>query len=243
MDGGLVNSAALMTPCPQFAAAADWFRQHPSIYVGVHITLNSEWESYRWRPLSTADPASGLLDTAGFLPRTVDELNGKATASTVLTEARAQVERFRRSGLTTSHLDAHMFAIRRLFPIEYLGLARECKVPALATARDVERAHASGALVFDHIAITPNEGNPADRIDILKALFEGLPEGLSCVLLHPACDTPELRAIVPKWRYRVADWIAFRDARLQAHVRSLGIQAITYRELAAALAPETAETG
>jgi len=242
MDGGLVNSASLMTPCPWFGAAADWFRRHPAMDAGVHITLTSEWEHYRWRPLSTLEPAAGLLDAEGFLPRTVEELDGKAGAFAVLAEARAQVDRFRRSGLVSSHIDAHMFAIRRLFPSEYLALAREYNVPALAEARDVQRAAEVNSLWFDHIGVTPNAGDPDDRLAIVKTLFDALPAGLSCVLLHPACDSPELRAIVPKWQHRVADAVAFRDPALLAYVQSLGIHAITYRQLGAALPPHTAET-
>jgi len=215
LDGGLVNSISLMAPCPSFHAAAEWCRHHPEMEAGLHITLNSEWESYRWRALATKE----------FLPRTLEELTG-LDASAAVAEARAQMEQFQNAGLTCTHIDAHMFALRHLFPAEYLNLAAEWQVPALAKPP------------FDHIAVAPNEGDPENRLDVLKALFDGLPPGLSCVILHPASDTPELRAIVPKWRYRVADLAAARDPRLLAHVHSLGIRLVTYR----ALPPPTAAT-
>jgi hypothetical protein len=205
LEGGLVTSLSLMAPCPSFDAAAEWCRRHPEMEAGLHITLNSEWESYRWRGLSIEE----------YLPRTLEGLK-VLDASAAVAEARAQMERFRSTGLTCTHIDAHMFAMRHRFPAEYRSLAAEWQAPALDKPP------------FDHIAVAPNEGDPEDRVEVLKALFDGLPPGLSCVILHPAVDTPELRAIVPKWRYRVADLAAARDPSLRAHVESLGIHTIKW---------------
>jgi len=61
-DCGLVSSASVMVPCPWFQQAAAICRDHPTIDMGVHLTLNSEWPLYRWGPISTRDPGSGLMD-------------------------------------------------------------------------------------------------------------------------------------------------------------------------------------
>src|SRR5918911_3709108 len=69
---GLVTCGSVMVPCPWFreiAEAAD-----PKLDLGVHLTLTSEWPHYRWRPLSTASPASGLIDDEGYLWRDVASL-------------------------------------------------------------------------------------------------------------------------------------------------------------------------
>src|SRR5580765_7001185 len=67
MEFGLVSSASVMVPCPWFPTAAAWSREHPDADIGVHLVLTSEWEHYRWRPVSTLDRASGLIDEEGFL--------------------------------------------------------------------------------------------------------------------------------------------------------------------------------
>ena len=56
---GLVQSAAVMPPCPWFEGFADWCREHPNHDVGVCLTLNSPSDGYRWGPLggATAHPA------------------------------------------------------------------------------------------------------------------------------------------------------------------------------------------
>jgi hypothetical protein len=66
VDYGLISSGAVMVPCPWFLEAAAYARAHPQADLGVHLTRTSEWETYRWGPISTRDPASGLLDEQGF---------------------------------------------------------------------------------------------------------------------------------------------------------------------------------
>ena len=70
LDFGVLSSAAFMVPCSWFPAAVACYRQYqhlPHLDVGVHLTLTSEWRDYRWRPISTCDPGSGLLDADGYL--------------------------------------------------------------------------------------------------------------------------------------------------------------------------------
>ena len=54
---------------------------------------------------------------------------------------------------------------------------------------------------------------------------------MTCFLVHAACDTPELRAMAPDWRSRVADHAAFQSAELSNYIRHTGIQVIGYRML------------
>ena len=59
---GGITSGAVMVPCPWFLEAAKFSRENPEADLGIHITLTSEWDTYRWRPISTADRATGLFD-------------------------------------------------------------------------------------------------------------------------------------------------------------------------------------
>jgi len=58
-DAGTISSGAVMTPCPWFPATAAWARAHPEVDLGVHGTVNAEWDGYRWGPVSTRDRATG----------------------------------------------------------------------------------------------------------------------------------------------------------------------------------------
>ncbi len=92
-DFGLISSGATMAPCPWFLEAAAFCRENPQVDMGVHLTLTSEWESYRWGPISTRDPGSGMIDFEGCFYRTSEQAQEHGDPGAVQLELRAQVER------------------------------------------------------------------------------------------------------------------------------------------------------
>ena len=63
-----VTCGSIMVPCPWFREIASAAAQDSSLDLGIHLTLTSEWPQYRWGPLSTRSPASGLIDEQGRIP-------------------------------------------------------------------------------------------------------------------------------------------------------------------------------
>ena len=62
LDKGIANSVSVMMPCgwvPQFFT---YLKQHPATDAGIHLTLTSEWDNYRWSPLVGCKNAPGLCD-------------------------------------------------------------------------------------------------------------------------------------------------------------------------------------
>ena len=84
--------------------------------------------------------------------------------------------------------------------------------------------------VFDHVHVMSLR-DPSDRLGERKRTLAGLPAVLSNIILHPAIDPPELRAIAPDWRCRVADYELFTDEALRAALREAGVQVIGFRAL------------
>ena len=130
---GIITSGSVMVPCPWFpeiaAAAAD-----PALDLGVHLTLTSEKEHYRWGPLTGPAPGAGLTDGDGYLWRDVASVRRHADPAAVATELRAQVERALAAGIDVTHLDAHMgTALAPEFCAAYLALGVEYRLPILLT--------------------------------------------------------------------------------------------------------------
>ncbi|MDQ1435282.1 MAG: hypothetical protein QOF59_2098, partial [Actinomycetota bacterium] len=229
---GLATSATLMVPCPWARDAAAMYRGDD---IGVHLTLNSEWETYRWGPI-THSPS--LLDGDGGFPRTVEDVWDHADLDEVRKECRAQLERAIYWGFDASHIDSHMgtMQLRPEFFDIYLEMAVDFQLPLRMAGASAERlvgfpyrrlAEEEGVVFPDHFVYT----SVGSRRSIEKALFDLRP-GVTEVYLHPGIDTDELRASHPDWSNRVEDHAyltsdpSFRDLIERAEVILIG-----YREL------------
>jgi predicted glycoside hydrolase/deacetylase ChbG (UPF0249 family) len=230
---GLATSATLMVPCPW---ARDAAQRYMGEDVGVHLTLNAEYERYRWGPITRAP---SLLDGDGGFPRTIEDVWDHADIDEVRRECRAQVERAILWGFDVSHLDSHMgtLQLRPEFFDVYLELAVEFGLPLRLSGASTERligfpfrrlAHEEGVVFPDHFVYVQGVGS---RRAVEKALFE-LPPGVTEVYVHPAVDTPEVRAITEDWSARVDDHdLVTTDGGLRALVDRAGVELIGYREL------------
>ena len=230
---GRATSASLMVPCPWARAAAAAYRGDD---VGVHLTLNAEFDLYRWGPITQAP---SLLDGDGGFPRTVDDLWDHADLDEVRRECRAQIERAILWGFDVSHLDAHLGALQNrpeFFDI-YLELALEFTLPLRLSGAPTEslagfpfRALAAEAgLVFpDNLIVAPGVGTRKALADALADLQPGVTE----VYLHPAVSSSELEALTPDWEARVDDYeLLVEDDTLPAAVTGAGAAVIGYRAL------------
>jgi predicted glycoside hydrolase/deacetylase ChbG (UPF0249 family) len=230
---GIATSASLMVPCPWARDAAARYRGED---VGVHLTLNAEWDLLRWGPITQAP---SLLDGDGGFPRTLRDVWDHADLDEVRRELRAQVERAILWGFDVSHLDSHMGAaqLRPEFFDIYVDLAVEFQLPIRLSGASTERTigfpfrklAADEGLVFpDHFVYVNGRGA---RRAIERAVMDLRP-GVTEVYLHPAVDTPELRAATPDWAARVDDHDAVaRDRALRAMLERAGVHLVGYREL------------
>ncbi len=177
----------------------------------MQLTLNAEHDLYRWGPITQAP---SLLDGDGGFPRTVADLWDHADIDEVRRECRAQLERAVLWGFDISHLDAHLDAmvLRPEFFDVYLELAVDFGLPLRLLSAEAEPnvgfpvrrlAADEGVLYADRFATLPAVGSRQALVDLVAGLEPGVTE----VTLHPAVDTPELRAITTDWRQRVSDHV------------------------------------
>jgi chitin disaccharide deacetylase len=230
---GLATSASLMIPAPWAREAASRYRGED---VGVHLTLNSEWDLYRWGPVTHAP---SLLDGDGGFPRTVQDVWDHADLDELRRECRAQVERAILWGFDVSHLDSHMAALQQrpeFFDL-YLDLAVEFALPIRLSGPETERtigfpfrrlAAEEGVLFPDHLVALGNTNTP----QMLERALHNLEPGVTEIVAHPATDTPELRALAPDWAHRVEDRrLLLADDDVRRLIDRAGITLLGYREL------------
>ena len=230
---GIATSATLMVPCPWAREAAARYRGED---VGVHLTLNAEHDLYRWGPLTHAP---SLLDGDGGFPRTVEDVWEHADLDEVRRELRAQIERAILWGFDVSHLDSHFgtLQLRPEFFDIYLELALEFCLPIRLSGSRSEAsvgfpfrrlAAEEGVLFPDNFLYVRGQSSRA----VLERALGDLRPGVTEVYLHPAVDTPELRALDPGWATRVDDHdVLTRDRSLRSLAERVGVTLIGYREL------------
>lgn len=103
---GGITSATVMAPCPAMREAVDFAVRNPQFSIGVHLTTTSEWQSYRWGPISAA--SRSLCDEDGFFYRSSAQFATCAKPNEVEKELIAQIESLHSLGLKPSHIDNHM---------------------------------------------------------------------------------------------------------------------------------------
>ncbi len=232
---GAATSASLMVPCPWARGAAAEYRGED---IGVHLTLNAEWDLYRWGPITQAP---SLLDGDGGFPRTVADVWDHADLDEVRRECRAQVERAIYWGFDVSHIDSHMgtLQLRAEFFDVYLDLADEFRLPLRLSGEASERlagfpfrrlAQERGVVFPDHLVPASSSGGEPK----LEAVIGALRPGVTEASFQPAADTPELQAMSPDASRRVQEnrYLTSPDG-LRASAERHGVTLIGYRELRA----------
>jgi predicted glycoside hydrolase/deacetylase ChbG (UPF0249 family) len=132
---GSISAGSVMVPCPWFSEVAAEAVADPGLDVGVHLTLNSEQQHYRWGPVSQPSKAAGLTDGDGYLWRSVADVRANAHPDAVETEWRAQIDKALAAGIDVTHLDAHMgSALAPEWCERYVAVGVEYGVPALITS-------------------------------------------------------------------------------------------------------------
>jgi len=248
---GGVTSGAVMTPCAWFPAVAKMCRENPDMDMGVHATLNAEWESYRWGPVSDVGAGSGLRDEAGYFHDDPDNTSKLASVEDVEKEVNAQIEMALKAGIDVTHVDSHMGAIMHpKFIQTYIQAAGSRALPNMLPRLDAMGIEVMGIREADRVAYAPImemlEGigvptlngilsmpldQPNGQMEVAKQLLGNLPVGITHFILHPSIDTPELRNICPDWQARVANYSAFMSDELKKFMESENINLIGYRQI------------
>ena len=251
-ESGDLRSAAVMVPCPYAMELVDWAKTQDLPDVGVHLTLTSEWKSYRWGPVSDPAKVPGLIDPEGRMWHDVPEVVSHASAAEVETEVRAQIERVIAAGFTPSHIDTHMgtmYASLDYLKV-FLKIAEEYKIPANAidlsdtaiaenfrkagypiTTDVVELLNQYSLPKLDNFSSVPDGDTYENKRDNFFVLLKSLGPGLTEIIFHPSVETENLKSITGSWQQRVWEAQLFSDPIVKEFFETNGILITTWREV------------
>jgi len=248
---GLATSCSIMMPCPWVSGFRAWLKDHPDADAGLHLTLTSEWDHYRWGPVAGKAQVPGLADQEGCLWDNVRLCIEHASADEVEKEIRAQIDRAVTMGIKPTHLDSHMGTLFE--NIEYLGryvkVGIETQSPILfpgghmhyisqGSPMPVEAAQAiaqtiwdGGLPLVDDIYADTYDWPRAEKTDRMIAMLKGMLPGILEVVVHCTEPTEEFPEISPSTDRRKGDLEAMLDPRLKKFLDEEGIARTTWREL------------
>ena len=245
LEGGSINSASMMVPCPWFPEIADYAKSHPDADFGLHLTLTSERVYYRWGPVAAADKVPSLLDENGYFHHDWDQ-NPHINPKEVEIELRAQIERALAMGVRPTHLDSHQYRLivngKEIFDA-MVRVAHAYKLPVFVT-RDwfaehpyLERSLGPDDIVLDHTVTIAPEVPPEKWAEFYISALKNLQPGVTEFVIHPGYDDEELRAATRErstwgsaWRQR--DYDFFTSAQFREILAQENVKLITWREIA-----------
>ncbi len=203
LDKHAATSASIMVPCPWLTEVADYAKAHPDADLGLHLTLTSEWQTYRWGPVSAKDQVPSLLDPSGYLWTDTPQAAAAIKAGQVEKEIRAQIDRAIAMGIHPTHLDSHMGALFTqpdLFGV-YVKVAREYKLPFLAfigpsTPPALASLLSSNDALIDGVEIADPSVRAADWKNFYANAIRNLKPGITEIIVHLGYDDAELRAVM-----------------------------------------------
>ncbi len=234
LRNGSATTGTVVMPAAWARHAAEFYRGED---LGVHLTLNSELDCFRWGPITNAP---SLLDGDGGFPRTLQDLWDHADLDEVRRESRAQIERAVLWRFDVTHLTTHMGAMQQrpeFFDV-LLDLAVEFDLPLRLEGSDAERnagfpfrslATAQGVVFPDHFKLV--RGNAREHV---VEQFSNLHPGVTELSLCPALDEPEIHAIDPAASGRVDDLVLALSSELSAMLKESGAIPVGYQALRSA---------
>ena len=232
---GIARSVEIMVPCPWFPEAVKMLKENTGYDVGIHVTMTSEWENIKWKPVSHVP---SLTDEDGYFypmfwsndrfPPERTFLGNDWKIEEVEQEMRAQIEMAMRHlpGRIT-HMNFHMGGANadpKIMEVQE-RLAGEFGLITSLEPYGVKR--------FDGFKeARKGEEMILNLVESLKALEPGT----YLFVDHPGYETREMKAIghdgyydVAENRYGVTkDWT---DPRVKAIIKEKEIQLISYADL------------
>lgn len=243
-ESGLVTSGSIMIPCAWLPEVAAYARTHADADLGLHLTLTSEWTTYRWGGVLSKERAPSLYAADGYLYPTESEAGSHADAREAEAEVRAQIERARAFGINPTHLDSHMrtlYETRTLFEM-LLRVGREEGLPVMvsrewfADAPFLPAALGPEGVALDHIVTITPAVRPEGWAQFYRDFVKTLRPGVTELIIHLAYDDEEMRAVTREhpdwgsaWRQRDFDFVTGEEFRRL--LKENNIKLITWREV------------
>ncbi|MDD3946707.1 MAG: ChbG/HpnK family deacetylase [Clostridia bacterium] len=226
---------------------------------GVHLTLNSDFQSYPWDAVSPRK--SNLADNNGKLFADTAYIAKHALSKEVTAECEAQINKCKSLGISPDHLDNHcatMYGMNgRLFFINAFRLSKRYHLPFRFPKRNsflngyfggqtpfyIRTAHKGvalcakilGATIIDDMITNPYSIKDIPDYKTLENYYlraiSTIKDGVTELFLHPSYDAPKYSAATAEWKKRQYELAFLFSSSLEKRLQDEGITLISYKML------------
>lgn len=231
---GIETSIEVIVPSPWFPEAVKSLIENPTVDVGIHISLTSEWDNMKYRPVSHCP---SLTDESGYFYPFIWPnksypgqalLESKWKIEEVEKELRAQIELAIKKIPRISHISAHMGCYH---------MSPEVKALAKKLSKEYGIDIDPDELGVNDVGYGGSTTTTDDKTRSFIAMLESLQPGKTYLFVdHPGLDTPELRALhhigyanVALDRQGVTD--VWTNANVKEVIKKKGIHLISYKDI------------
>ena len=235
LERGSVTSASIMVPCPWVSEVAEYAAAHPDADLGLHLTLTSEWRTYRWGPVASSDTVPSLLNHQGTFWGSTPLVAEHAKPEEAEREFRAQIERAIALGIHPTHVDTHMASAAATPEIfaAYVKVAHEHHLPFLAVripgfTDQLASLLSPNDAILDSVVMANPAVHPEQWKDFYLNAIRNLKPGFNEMIVHLGHDDAELQAITvdhpdygSAWRerdYNIVTSPEFKQALQENHI-------------------------
>ncbi len=238
--GDFIKNVSCMAVGPHIEEGVEIIRNYKHICMGLHTTLNAEWDLIKWLPISPVNDIPTLVTDEGvFYSDPSYFVENRPDIGQILLEYDRQLELLTNLGLDICYVDSHML------PERY--------VDGLSEAMS-DWARRKGLIDHTHYYRFPSQQEPKlansfeERYKNVTAWLESLEEGGYFFVMHPAKYSRELLLCAnkhfPANMVAVARDVEYRlllSNKLEQVCSRLGINSIRYDQ--AELQPEIFHEG
>ena len=246
---GIQTSIELMVNFPWFSEAVRLLNENPLYDVGIHLSLNSEWDLYKPRPITICP---SLVDANGnFFPYFIPDkkfpgqsiMEHEWKLEEVEQELRAQIELGLRNVPHASHISGHMGVTgfdKRVAEVVH-------KLVAEYNLADISTDPLESFNLIRVSYVGP-QTTPEEKVASFIRMLESLEPGKTYFFVdHPGYDNDEMRPLsfkgvadVSVHRQGVTD--LFSSDKVKSVIAEKGIQLVTYNEVTKSLPRSKPET-
>ena len=224
--GNLKNTSVMMT-CNHIEEAAELFAGKKEVCVGLHCTINAEWDNYKWKSVLPQSEVPDLYDeTDNLFSDNMKLHEKKPRIEIIIAELDAQLDLATKMGFDIKYADQHMgFA----WVVE--GLKDE--FAAWCNRKGLINTNRS----LGHLGIAGDRVHE-DFIQQVVVALNNLSEGKYIIVGHPSFDDDETRQLFHTGvtgdivaKERNADRMIFTHPDILRVYNERGIQAVRYDQV------------